>query len=134
MDYQESIQLFFKNYTNFQGRARRAEYWWPVVMYLVAYIAVVVLSIALSVLGDIGGVISGLIFIVCLLFCLGCFIPSLSVAVRRLHDKNMTGWFLLIGLIPFLGSLVLLYFFATEGTQGPNQYGEDPKGGPTDVF
>jgi uncharacterized membrane protein YhaH (DUF805 family) len=54
-------------------------------------------------------------------------LPSLGVAVRRLHDTNRSGWWLLIGLIPIIGGIVLLVFFVLEGTRGPNNHGPDPK-------
>ncbi len=63
-----------------------------------------------------------------LIYMLGTFIPSLAVAVRRLHDTNKSGWMYLIGLIPVVGVIILIVFLATEGTHGENQYGSDPKG------
>lgn len=128
MGFTEAVQLFFKNYAKFEGRSRRAEYWWPVVMYLIAYAAVLAISVVGMALGDLGNILAGIAFFAYMLFALGCLIPSLAVAVRRLHDRDMSGWWLLIGLIPF-GSFVLLYFFVMPGTEGPNKFGEDPKGG-----
>jgi len=127
MGFGEAVRLFFKNYVNFQGRARRAEFWWPYLLFILVYIALIVIVGALSALGDVGAMIGGLVALVIGLFMLAMIIPSLSVTVRRLHDKNMSGWMILIGLIPFAG-FYLLYLYVTEGTQGPNQYGEDPKG------
>lgn len=57
------------------------------------------------------------------------FIPSLAVQVRRFHDQNLTGWLVLLGLIPYVGGLVILVFMCIDGTRGPNKYGADPKGG-----
>ena len=62
------------------------------------------------------------------LIMLGLLIPSLAVSIRRLHDTNRSGWWILIGLIPFLGALVLIVFYLLDGTPGPNKYGPDPKG------
>ena len=64
-----------------------------------------------------------------LLICLALVIPSLAVGVRRLHDTNRSGWWLLIAFIPILGALALLVFFVLPGTVGSNTYGEDPKAG-----
>jgi len=54
-------------------------------------------------------------------------VPSIAVAIRRLHDTNKTGWFLLLGLIPFVGAIILLVFYIMEGTNGPNEYGAAPE-------
>lgn len=61
---------------------------------------------------------------------LGLFLPALSVAVRRLHDLDRTGWWYLIILVPLIGLIVLLVFFVTRGTSGPNRFGPDPLAGP----
>ena len=60
------------------------------------------------------------------LFALGILIPHLAVMVRRLHDTDRSGWWLLLGLLPLLGGLVLLIFFIIGGTRGPNRFGPDP--------
>jgi uncharacterized membrane protein YhaH (DUF805 family) len=64
--------------------------------------------------------------IVGLLYSLALLIPGLAVAMRRLHDTGRSGWWLLIGLVPCIGLIVLIVFFATEGDRGPNQYGSAP--------
>jgi uncharacterized membrane protein YhaH (DUF805 family) len=56
------------------------------------------------------------------------FIPNLAVTIRRLHDQDKSGWFILLALIPFFGALILLVFYFIEGTRGPNRFGPDPKG------
>nr|WP_280638273.1 DUF805 domain-containing protein [Hymenobacter sp. 5317J-9] len=68
-----------------------------------------------------GGAISGLLAV-------ALFIPGLAVGVRRLHDVGKSGWFTLIVFVPLVGAIWLLVLACTEGTPGPNQYGEDPKG------
>lgn len=136
MGFGEAVGLFFKNYANFQGRSRRAEYWWPFLFIFLVGIVAQVLAGVFVALGDAGAMIGGLVMIVYFLFALAILVPSIAVGVRRLHDKNMTGWLMLIAFIPF-GGLVLLIFFCLEGTQGPNKYGPDPKGaiaGAADVF
>jgi len=62
-----------------------------------------------------------------MLFGLAHLIPYLGVAVRRLHDTDKSGWMLLVGLIPFVGGIILIVFFASEGTPGPNKFGPNPK-------
>ena len=69
-----------------------------------------------------GGILS-------ILWALGNFLPSLAVGVRRLHDTDRSGWWLLIAFIPLIGAIVLLVFFCTRGTPGPNRFGNDPLGG-----
>ncbi|HZG46474.1 MAG TPA: DUF805 domain-containing protein, partial [Allosphingosinicella sp.] len=56
------------------------------------------------------------------------FIPNLAVTIRRLHDQDKSGWFVLLALIPLVGPIILLVFYCIEGTRGPNRFGPDPKG------
>ena len=62
------------------------------------------------------------------IFFLASFLPGLAVQVRRFHDQNLSGWLVLLGLIPYIGGIIVLVFMCIDGTKGPNQYGEDPKG------
>lgn len=111
------------NYANFSGRARRSEYWYFV---LCSMIISIVLSFVLPlILGFFGLIIS-------MLYSAAVLIPSLAVAVRRLHDIGKSGAFLLLAFVPLL-NIWLLILLATEGTQGPNQYGEDPKNQHPDI-
>ena len=113
-----------RKYADFSGRSRRKEYW----MFLLGVVgAAIVLSIvegALGMSGMVGGVYGPLTTIL----LLGVFVPALACQVRRFHDQDKSGWFVLIGLIPFVGGLAVLVFMCLEGTSGPNQYGPDPKG------
>ncbi|MBY0520990.1 MAG: DUF805 domain-containing protein [Sphingomonas sp.] len=133
----EAIRLAFQNYVNFTGRARPSHFWW---FALFTFLSVVVLSFVDAILGlgtsrtysqsdgisynygfsNSGGVLTGL-------FALATFIPSLALGFRRLHDSDRSAWWLLIGLVPFFGSIVLLVFYILPGTVGPNRYGPDPK-------
>ena len=114
----EPINWFMKvvtqHYFDFNGRARRAEFWWYVLVNLI--IAIII------------GVIANIIHFPLLssLYSLALLLPSLGVGVRRLHDINRSGWWLLIGLIPLVG-LLLIYWCAQPGTSGANTYGPDPK-------
>jgi uncharacterized membrane protein YhaH (DUF805 family) len=114
-----------KKYAVFEGRARRAEYW-----------QFFVLTLAISILGQVliemfkGVPLLGFVFALALVVvCLGLIVPSLAVGFRRLHDIDKSAWWLLIGLIPLIGVIVLLVFFVLPGTPGPNRFGPDPKGG-----
>jgi uncharacterized membrane protein YhaH (DUF805 family) len=115
-------KVVFENYANFNGRARRSEYWYFV---LANFIVAVLATILDSVLGlNFDPLPYGYLY---LIYMLAVIIPSLAVAVRRLHDVGKSGWFYFIALIPLIGAIWLLVLFFTEGDQGENQYGPDPK-------
>jgi uncharacterized membrane protein YhaH (DUF805 family) len=112
-----------RKYAVFDGRARRREYWFFV---LFAVIISAVLSIVDTMIGTMNwqsgyGILSGL-------FALAILIPSLAVGARRLHDTGRSGWWLLVGLIPFIGVIVLIVFFVLDSQPGTNAYGPNPKG------
>lgn len=112
-----------ENYANFNGRARRREYWMFFLGYMIIYAILYALMIILAAIDPSLALIGSILL---LIFALGLFLPTLAVGVRRLHDTNKSGWFMLLGLVP-LANLYLLYLFITEGDKGSNQYGEDPK-------
>jgi len=115
----------WKNYINFQGRARRKAYWMFVLFNIIAAVIVGAIDNVLGLTREGGyGPISGL-------YSLAVFLPGLALAVRRLHDTGRTGWWMLIGLIPVIGWIVLLIFFVTDSQPGSNQYGPNPKEAPT---
>lgn len=107
-----------KQYAVFSGRARRKEYW----MFVLCNLGI---ALVLSLLGQ----LIGLKEQIANLYSLVVLLPSLAVGVRRLHDTDRCGWWLLINLIPVVGTLVFLYFMVCEGEAGPNRFGEDPKAG-----
>lgn len=132
----EWMLMPLKRYAEFSGRSRRKEYW----MWLLFYIVVVVITTYLDILLGLGGSATGTqsgasvgfnvnFGVITIIFMLAVLVPNLAVAVRRLHDLDKSGWLLLIGLIPFLGGLYLLFLFTQPGTAGPNRFGPDPKGG-----
>jgi uncharacterized membrane protein YhaH (DUF805 family) len=102
-------------YAVFIGRARRKEYW---MFFLFNFIFNSILVIVDGFLGTVS---------LSIIFGLAVFIPGLAVTIRRLHDIGRTGWWVLIGLIPFIGAIVLIIFAATDGNKGSNEYGADPK-------
>jgi uncharacterized membrane protein YhaH (DUF805 family) len=110
-----------KKYADFSGRAPRAEYWWFYLLVLVVYFVAMIID---SMMGsNFGGSGYGIMTAVA---GLALLIPSIAAGARRLHDTDRSGWWLLIAFIPLIGAIVLLVFFVTQGTQGPNRYGEDP--------
>lgn len=116
-----------RHYADFSGRARRSEYWYfSLINTLISF----VLGLLAGFFGAMypnSGVMLGTSTLI-LLYSLAILIPSIAVGVRRLHDISRTGWWVLIGLVPFIGIIVLIIFFVTDSTPGSNQYGPNPKG------
>lgn len=110
-----------KKYVQFNGRARRAEYW-NFVLY--STLITIVLGIIESTAGMSSVFSQGALSMFFNLFVL---LPSLAVSVRRLHDTNTSGWFMLIAIIPLIGMIALIYKFVKEGDTTANQYGANPK-------
>jgi uncharacterized membrane protein YhaH (DUF805 family) len=104
------------NYVGFNGRARRKEYWMFVLFNII-------ISIVLGIIEALIGTNQVLSFI----YSLAILLPSLAVAFRRLHDTGKSAWWLLIGLIPLIGSIILLVFFCQDSDPNDNQYGPNPK-------
>jgi uncharacterized membrane protein YhaH (DUF805 family) len=115
-------KVVFENYANFNGRARRSEYWFFVLMNLILLILMAVLDNTLGINFD--PLPYGYLYFI---YALVVFIPGLAVAIRRLHDVGKSGWFYFIVLIPLIGAIWLIVLFCTEGDQGENDYGPDPK-------
>lgn len=107
-----------KQYAEFNGRARRKEYW---MFFLVSAI------ISWSIQGVAFATSINAISYIASIYGFAVFLPSIGVLVRRLHDVEKSGWFAFIMLIPLVGIIWLIVLLATEGTQGPNKYGADPK-------
>lgn len=134
--------LPLKRYADFRGRSRRKEYW----MFVLGYILVIVAIFAIS---DVAGIFSTssenldrgslngpplIAFTALVLFILAIIIPSLAVQVRRLHDRDMSGWWLLLlytltllPIVGFLAFIAILVLAILPGTRGPNRFGPDPK-------
>lgn len=112
-----------KKYAVFSGRSRRMEYWYFVLFNIIVSIVLGVIDGLLGTSGSYAGagLLSGI-------YGLAVLIPSLAVTVRRLHDIDRSGWWILIALVPLIGVIVLLVFALLEGTPGDNQYGPNPKG------
>ena len=127
MGFVDAVKAFYANYFNFSGRALRSEYWWPQLFFILLYI---LMFAAAALLGE---SIGGIFALIIMLVMLASIIPGIAVTVRRLHDHDKSGWFILIGLIPFAG-FYLLYLYIIEGTIGPNRFGPHPLGQNTNVF
>ena len=119
-------QKVITQYSDFNSRARRKEYWMFVLVNFIISLAIVgidnALGLSLNYTGNVSG--SGVFN---LLYNLLILIPSLAVAVRRLHDIGKSGWMLLIGLIPLVGAIWLLILLLRDSEAGENKYGANPK-------
>lgn len=122
-DYQEQVGMgeavrrAFANYANFEGRANRGEYWWYALALMLLSLVTMVLDAVLF------GTPMGQYGILTIVLLLGTFIPNLAIGVRRLHDIDRSGWWILIALIPIVGTIILIVWYATRGTPGPNSFG-----------
>ena len=130
MSFGDAIKSFWSKYATFKGRSRRSEYWFIQLFLILTNLAVAAIDLALMN-GDVdrfiangGGGIVGLIWI------LVTIVPALAVLVRRLHDTGKSGWWVLIGLVPFVGTIVLFIFSVLNSDAGVNKYGESPKASP----
>ena len=114
MSFTDAIRDGFSNYVTFSGRSSRSAYWW---WYLFG-ILVLVVSLAIDYALGAGGILYVLV-------ALAMLLPNLAVLVRRLHDAGHSGWWVLIGLLPLIGAIVLLVF-TLQGSDQPNQWGNGP--------
>ena len=114
------IALFeiIKKYAKFEGRANRPQYWYFVLTQFLAFFILELLCVIPFV-----NIIAGLALLV---LWLGLIVPGIAVSVRRLHDTNKSGWWLLLCFVPFVGAIVLLVWMCSEGTKGANKYGDEP--------
>ncbi|WP_250450327.1 DUF805 domain-containing protein [Caballeronia sp. ATUFL_M2_KS44] len=119
MNFSQAIRSAFSKYATFDGRARRAEYWYYNLL-------IALLNIGIVLLGVSGGEhMTGLVIGLQVIIGLGTFLPSLAVCARRLHDTDRSGWWMFVSLIPVVG-LILLVWVCTRGTLGSNRFGDDP--------
>ncbi len=111
-----------KRYNVFYGRSGRKEFW---LFVLINFIIAIILSIIDSIIGKVGPF--GMFGVLGTLYSLFVLVPGLALSVRRLHDTGKSGWLLLLGFIPVIGFLILLYFYIQEGTPDSNEYGPNPE-------
>ena len=110
-----------RKYALFEGRAHRTEFWMFILVNLIISIVLGVIDAIIGTYGTGGGLLQGI-------YGLAVLIPSLAVGARRLHDIDKSGWWLLLGLIPIVGIIILIIWFAKEGDPGSNQHGPNPWG------
>ncbi|MDO4412116.1 DUF805 domain-containing protein [Cutibacterium sp.] len=123
MSFGRAIKLFFKNYAVFRGRASRSEYWWT-------FLFLVLVSSVLEAINAVTaspGHESSLYLVLYAIWGLGTLIPSLAIQVRRLHDTNRSGWWVLINLIPLVGQIwILIYFLLDSHPDAWQTYDKEP--------
>ncbi|MCR5014164.1 MAG: DUF805 domain-containing protein [Bacteroidales bacterium] len=105
-------KVFLENYCNFNGRATRAEFWY-------AFLFNFIVTFILGLFGKVGMYLTAI-------WSLAVLLPMLGVGARRLHDINKSGWLWLIGLIPLIGEIILIVWWAKAGDTTENQYGPVP--------
>lgn len=120
MGFTESVKTCFSKYATFSGRASRSELWWYVLFVVI--VGIVLSGIDTNVMHSRPGtgLLSGI-------FSLVTILPSLAVGVRRLHDTNRSGWWILIALVPVIGGLILIYFYIQDSDPNDNEFGPTPK-------
>src|SRR5687767_657812 len=125
MSFTDAVKSVYGNYAKFDGRATRSEYWWFVAFsFLVALTGYLVGGLLYAVSRS--SAIFTVVTLALIIFLIVSFIPSLAVAVRRLHDTGRSGWWYLIVFIPYIGAIVLLVLLAMPSSPGYNQYGPPP--------
>jgi uncharacterized membrane protein YhaH (DUF805 family) len=115
-------KVVFENYANFNGRARRSEVWYYILANIIILITAAVIDSSTGL--NFEPLPYGVIYSI---YALATFLPGIALAIRRLHDVGKSGWFLLISLLPIIGSIWMLVLFCTDGDHGKNDYGQDPK-------
>jgi uncharacterized membrane protein YhaH (DUF805 family) len=117
MSFTEAIRSVLTQYVGFSGRARRSEYWYWVLFQIIVGIIFSLLDRA--AFDRTSGIFSAILY-------LALFLPSLAVAIRRLHDTTRSGWWVLLALIPVVGTIILIIFYVQD-SHPDNQYGPSPK-------
>jgi len=105
-----------KKYAVFDGRARRKEYWMFFLFNIIISIVLGVIEAMIGTFGILGG-----------LYMLAILVPAIGVTVRRLHDTDRSGWWILVGFVPVIGGIILLVLMVLDSKPGTNQYGPNPK-------
>lgn len=123
MQIKEAVTTCFQKYATIEGRAVRSEYWFWVLFVVICSVILKVVDRTIFGVDPVtqtsGGVFG-------LIFSLGTLVPYVCVGVRRMHDVDKSGWWLLINFIPIVGWIIFIVWAATQGTPGPNRFGAAP--------
>ena len=115
VSFADAVKLGFQRYFDFAGRSARAEYWWWLLF--------------IAIVGSVANIVDlavGTGFIVGMIWWLVTIIPNIAIGVRRLHDIGRSGWWLLLHLVPLIGTIVLIVWAVQRGDEGDNSHGQDP--------
>src|SRR5262245_58315715 len=123
MSFSDAVRSVYRNYATFNGRAPRSEYWWFQLFYLLVIIGIYVAGVALAVITRGYSTASWIVLIALSVFVLGSLVPALAVTVRRLHDSDKSGWWLLLVFVPYVGAFVIFIFTVMDSSVGFNRYG-----------
>ena len=121
----EWATLPLKRYAEFTGRSRRKGYW----MWVLLANGMCIVASILDGIAGMNGMIAGVYGPITAVVAFGLLVPSIAVSIRRLHDTDRSGWWLLLGLVPIVGAVIVLVFMMLDGTRGANRFGADPKAG-----
>lgn len=116
----------YRRYADFNGRSQRKEYWMFMLLFVIVYAVAFTLMIGGGMGGEPGGMF-GLGGALLGIFVIASIVPAIAVQVRRFHDQDKSGWFVLLNFVPYVGGIIVLVFMCIEGTRGPNRFGPDPK-------
>lgn len=119
VSFSQAVRMAFDSYCRFQGRSSRSEYWWWVLFTFILGSALSLLELLLGFSSTAAQATNGLLSLVLLL-------PGLGLSVRRLHDIGKSGWWILLGFIPLVGTIILIIWFAQNSQMQDNQYGPVP--------
>ena len=109
-------RVVLEKYADFTGRARRSEYWWFTLTNIIAVFVLLLLT-----------AIADIFWVLYVIYALALIVPSIAVTIRRLHDTDRSGWWILIALVPFVGGIILLVLMCIDSTPGTNQWGPSEK-------
>jgi uncharacterized membrane protein YhaH (DUF805 family) len=127
----EYYKKVMNNYANFEGRARRSEYWYFALMNFLIVLALELVGFLLAFATQ-SPAIAVMFGILVIIYALAIIVPSIAVMVRRLHDVGKSGWWYFIAFVPLVGGIWLLVLMCTDSESGSNIYGPNPKHGLTD--
>ncbi len=123
MNFVEAVKSGYQNYVNFSGRSARSAFWWWALFQII--VAIIIGAVEGGGQAS-AGMMSYNAGPIAMVWSLANLLPGIAVGARRLHDIDKSGWWLLIGLIPLIGWIILIVWYATKGTTGDNRFGADP--------